>query len=496
MAISLETKTAYAVNTINFTAKNAVECKLNLTEEEAGAIICSNARAYIESAECVENEVRYTGRVIFSLITGASGLKKSEAGVEFSYKADVNGVSLGDAVSVRVAVENQKVTVINGIPTASAAVVVIGEVEKPCKFDYVKNVEGANCKKEEFLSANFVALEKKDFSLEEEFDTDIIIEDVIYHNQNVKILSATCSIGAIILSGEVELNALILKEDKTTFFESRVIPFRFEHEVQKCMPDSVCVCNACLKDVNLKIVVDKAKGKSTVFMSANVNLCSALYENEILSKTVDAYSLTNHVTIEKQSQKLVKKFGQRQVEFKCNTFSVAKNDKNALLVSPLFAKIEQIDVTCKKGELNIQGVVNVSALMQTEAGYSVESYVVPIERCEPTTSNAVVLSSACVSGLTVVEKDGAICFDFNISLFIEEKEEVYSQFIKSLEEGEAKKVNTSAISVCIPKPNDTLWELSKSLGVLEEDLLKLNPELKFPLTGEERVVVYRELKTN
>jgi LysM repeat protein len=48
--------------------------------------------------------------------------------------------------------------------------------------------------------------------------------------------------------------------------------------------------------------------------------------------------------------------------------------------------------------------------------------------------------------------------------------------------------------VYIPKNQDTLWELSKSLGVSEEDIMALNPDLSFPLSGDERIIIYREIK--
>jgi LysM repeat protein len=68
-----------------------------------------------------------------------------------------------------------------------------------------------------------------------------------------------------------------------------------------------------------------------------------------------------------------------------------------------------------------------------------------------------------------------------------------SYIITKVTEGEDKPVNDSAISVYIPKPNDSLWEISKELGVTEEEILKINKDLTFPLSGEERIVVYREV---
>ena len=46
---------------------------------------------------------------------------------------------------------------------------------------------------------------------------------------------------------------------------------------------------------------------------------------------------------------------------------------------------------------------------------------------------------------------------------------------------------------CVPFENEDLWSLAKRLSVCPEQLVSTNPELQFPLTGEERIVIYRQL---
>ena len=49
----------------------------------------------------------------------------------------------------------------------------------------------------------------------------------------------------------------------------------------------------------------------------------------------------------------------------------------------------------------------------------------------------------------------------------------------------------SAISVYIPAAGDGLWETAKRLSEAPENIEKSNPELNFPLTGKERILIYR-----
>jgi chorismate mutase len=75
-------------------------------------------------------------------------------------------------------------------------------------------------------------------------------------------------------------------------------------------------------------------------------------------------------------------------------------------------------------------------------------------------------------------------------------DEITSLFKKRLEivkEVGEKKKQTSAISVYIANCGEELWDLSKRLSVSPEVLSANNKDLEFPLSGKERIVIYRQL---
>ena len=51
---------------------------------------------------------------------------------------------------------------------------------------------------------------------------------------------------------------------------------------------------------------------------------------------------------------------------------------------------------------------------------------------------------------------------------------------------------TCAISVYLPEKGDELWDICKRLGLREDEITANNPDLVFPLTGNERIIVYRQ----
>ena len=65
------------------------------------------------------------------------------------------------------------------------------------------------------------------------------------------------------------------------------------------------------------------------------------------------------------------------------------------------------------------------------------------------------------------------------------------KYLSDVTEGEPVKVNCSALSVYIPEAGDSLWDTAKKLLQTPESIQATNPELSFPLSGKERILVYR-----
>ena len=71
------------------------------------------------------------------------------------------------------------------------------------------------------------------------------------------------------------------------------------------------------------------------------------------------------------------------------------------------------------------------------------------------------------------------------------QERIEKRFVKGVKVLGDKKKCDAAISVYIPTEGEDLWSLSKRLGVCPDALVQTNKDLQFPLSGKERIVVYR-----
>lgn len=493
MALEPVVKKIKAKEVKNITSKNQIECKLDILEDEIKNVCFTKANATLTSLECGDNEVKYFGKAVFAIVLNGDGLKKQEAGVEFSYKIEANGVKNNDEILASVKVENVKISLQNGIPTVFATVVFNGNVIVYNETDYIGNVDGVNCKVEEGEYSVLVQKSKKDFSIEDEFTADYLVNNVYSHFENVKIQEISSGIGCAVIIGELEVVMLIEKGvDKQLIVEKRAIPFRFEHDIERAMPDSIICCNLDVLDTNIKVFVDEAKGFSTISILNSVKLTSLVYENQKFSYLTDCYKADKYISFEKENKIITKEIGLIILNENVKCDKNVKLYENTLLVCPLFVKIEKIDVETIENESFVKGVVHVGFLTKTEDGYSLQTELVPFE-IKVDTLNKIEVLNVSANSLTLKEDNG-ILIEFNLSIVISERETKTISLINALIEGEDKKVNNSAISVYIPNKGDTLWDISKCLGVSEDDVLRTNKNLEFPLTGEERIVIYRELK--
>ena len=64
--------------------------------------------------------------------------------------------------------------------------------------------------------------------------------------------------------------------------------------------------------------------------------------------------------------------------------------------------------------------------------------------------------------------------------------------ITAIKETGKKQIEDACISVYLASENEGLWDISKRLNVMPEQLLKTNEDLEFPLKAQDRVVIYRQ----
>lgn len=490
MSLNLEfNKLAVCCDNV-LTNNNNVECKVPLTEDEGRNILNVEAVTYLLSAECGENEVRYSGRAVFTILYKSEGvIKKCESGVEYSYKFPQEKVNSGMKIIGEVKIETPSINSLNGIVSLSAVIIFNGEYSLNNEISYFEKAQSLLIKRDDVDYTKEVALFEKECKIEEEFEEDELISNVLLHQEKVCVLDVQCGIGCVIVQGEVELNVLIQSLNKTDPITIvKKIPFRQEVEVDDAIPNNLASILARVKTSSLKIYVDEGKNKSSISLELNIIFQGKLLDTIKFNPCIDAYSLQKEIKLDYEKVKLNKINGFKAFDWHIDSELSLKNDENSRLICLLSDKIEEIEY--KNSE--ISGAVSFEVLYGGEE-FSTEKVLVPISFALPLSGNNLSLLNTTVTDCVINNYDNKSILSFKVKVSYLDREEFDLKVISAVEEGAEKQVNDSAISVYIPKRGDSLWEVSKVLGVSEDEILTINKDLTFPLSGDERIVVYREV---
>ncbi len=490
MSISPEFDKVRSSEAVLVSASNGIECKLPLSEEEFKEILSVDASASLISTECLNGEIKYNGRAIFTVVYKSENvIKKQEAGVEFSFKCGFDKCLEGMTSLSDIKCDNVKVNFVNGIAVASAVVIFNGEISKPIEIDYFLKSGQIMAKNQDLDYSLEVCRVKREFKLEDEFDIPVLVGDVLCHSEKAIVTACQSGIGVVIVDGEVELTSLIypLDEGKEPITVVKKIPFRTEAECNDALPELLACAFASIKSANLKVYVDEAKELSTVSVEILLETNAKVYNYNSFSFCVDAYSPESEIKLTKEDKKIDKIIGFKCIEEKYNSEISFDVSKNSRLIGVISDKIEDVRYTLQDSEILIEGILNVSALFIDETYFS-KSSSVPFSIKVRLDGNKFEFIKSEVVDLKISKNHA----EFIVKVSFLDLLECKFKAITEITEGQKKKVNDSAISVYIPNQGDELWDVAKELGVLEEDVLKINKDLEFPLTGNERIVVYRE----
>ena len=256
-----------------------------------------------------------------------------------------------------------------------------------------------------------------------------------------------------------------------------------------------------------KVEIKNVKVNATVDVDHSVTMLSADVVLEMRAEVgveravecvVDAYSPTHHLTEKRESATCVLPVGVASSVSRM-TAKVGAEDvtaEDAVLAtypSHVMATVTEV----QNGAVTVEGVMQAVALIRKEDGVIAPVLELPFSvrvDAKDALVGDVVTATACVGELssrTVANGEVELSVELKTAVCVYRNTE--QTVIAEMEIGEEKKVSTAAISVCYPAAGSTLWDIAKDLGVSPEQILAFNEELQFPLTGEERVVVYRRL---
>lgn len=485
MAINAQIQTdTFTRKVASLSAQTVIEIKFG---QDAGEVLAVCPQVSLTGCEVSSGRVNYGGRIVATLVyaDGDGKLCRIQKGAEFSHFID-NEI-LAPAQRGDCALKCEKWQVKRDGSSYSVAVIVGATVDvyDSATRSYISSVEGAVCRTESAKFHSFVS-----FSGESEVDDDFdcIATDVLVPSAQALVLDCNVRAGVAEISGEIYLSLIAVRDGAPVCLD-RIIPFKCELACDDAILSRKAYCRAEVRGVNVNCKVNEERGQCDVEANVTLGFAGHFYEEEETSYISDAFAEDCELGLE---------FKEEETFVDCDLKVYSER------VNGLCATKAKLDYTCAflaatlpnaefaRTEGGIEGSV-VCTLLYEQAGEVRTTEVnLPFSVALPALSVACKEISVAVCGVSLRQRAEGEC-EGEAVLKITAADGVKNtvKYLAEVTEGEKKAFSDCALSVYIPAAGDGLWETAKRLSEAPDKIEKANPDLKFPLTGKERILIYR-----
>lgn len=460
--------------------------EIKFSDSEAGEVVAVCPQVSLSSCEVSSGRVNYSGRLVCTLVCSDEGgsLCRIQKGAEFSHYSDDDCLAPAHTGQCTLVCER---TQIKREGSSYVVAVVVGaeiSVYASAERNMLTSADGAIVRRENAKLYSAVTF-SGECEVEDDFDCNA--EDVLLPSAKALVTDCTCSSGVAKISGELYLSLLALRGGKPVALD-RVIPFKAEIACDSAVLERYAVCRADIKEISVNASVNEEKGKCSLDLVARLGLEGRYFEEEEVSLIADAFSPDCNLKLT---------YGEENVS-PCTGIKVYTEK-----VGGLCAVKAKLDYTCAflavalpraefaRSSDGIEGSVCATLLYEQNGDLRSTEVNLPFT-VQLAGLNEVAEINVAVCGVNLRQRAEGECeAEAVLKIACADSEEGNVRYITNAEEGEKVAANPSAISVYIPSAGDDLWVTAKKLCQSPEEISSTNPDLTFPLSGKERILVYR-----
>jgi hypothetical protein len=424
--------------------------------------------------------------VVYADDTGK--LCRLQKGVEFSHYADSDEIAPAqicqcEIVATKTHIRREGTSILVSV-VAEATIAVFTQSERT----YITACEGAISKIEpiKFYSAIPFAGEG---IVEDEFDADSV-DDILIPSAQVAVTNCTTRAGEATAEGELLLSVLAMRGDKPVCLE-RAIAFHVAVPCEEGEDAEAAFCKASLRDLSVNATVREDKGKCTIAVAATLGLAGVSYRVREVPALLDLFATKNEITYEQQTETASVCQGIQVYTERINGACAVKSKLDYACLMKAVA-LPQVEYAYHAEGKTLEGAVTAQLLYERN-GQDLSTEVTLPFSVTVRDSDENCRIQVTVSGVSVRQAaEGQCVAEATLKIVMQVAQNCTVTFVSRVEEGQPIAENANAISVVLPHQGDSLWEIAKDLKQSPEEVMACNPDLHFPLSGTERILIYRQ----
>ena len=478
-----------------------LDCKSDVAVEDIGSVLSVTAWTVVSESDISGGQIRYGGKAIFYIcyLDKEGAIKKCECGNEFKGTITEQTVKDDAKLFVTATVDKTDFDITGARLCVGAYTTVCAQVTECFEGQALLGGDDLIVNENQLSCIKSCGVKKGVFPVEEQFELSYPVEQVLCHRAQAVLTAVQSGVGAIIVDGEVLLSAITLqKTDKNDIIkENKSLPFRFEIECEDAMPNMNAVARVKERTHKIDVTVDEESGKSLLNVSVSICLEGEAFYEQTVSVASDVFSTEQELEISKDetaywlfsemsccSSNISQRASVDELPIGAVVLAVGNETVEGLAVQFNGTKAVLSGVLC--GTLYFRDGDGVAFCKRIETAFESELPCLVSGNEKLEVIARVKNSRARIVSLMEVEIDAELCF----TVYSENKNQV--KLISQIKACGEKKKNCSALSVYIPYEGEELWSLAKRLNVCPKALVETNTDLLFPLTGKERIVIYRQ----
>ncbi len=483
------------------TDRKKIECKTEILTESINKVLNVGAFTFVSRPEYEKGKINYTGKTVFYICyeNSEGQIVKAECGCE--YAGSLEDGSSAESCKVRISAEVVKTE----FDASQLKLIVIAyadlkaEVTNCTLVEALSSGENLVCDQKECKYPKSLGVRSCLFPIEEEFEVGFPIKEVLYHRADAIITSSQCGVNEIIVDGEVRLSAVLLQkgEKEVIIREERTFPFKAEIESEDAHPSMTSTVWVNEKSFKTDVTVDEEKNLSQVSLALTLELFGEAFSEEEVVLSEDVFSLNEELKIERGEIEVESPLDERTIGVRVSLpINIEDIPENSTLKAVGGERAEVVSFDRREDCLFALGSFSaIGYFMNSEGKFFTRKIETPFEVAldcafSPEVEFEGYVKAENTSGRIVSNVEIELTAELIFGIRPRKKEKIH--YIKSVEAVGEKEINDNAISVYLAREGERLWDLAKRLNSSPEDIQNTNKDLEFPLTENERIVVYRQ----
>ena len=478
-----------------------IECKTLVVAQEVSSVISISPFAFVEKGEISNGKVKYSGKALFYIcyVDIEGEIKKCECGYEIKGELINENILEDSSINLSARVEKVEKDLSSSYLEVKAILQITAKLEQKVSKSALTSGEKIFAQESQITCASGLGLCYGAYPMEEEFELNFPVQEVLFHKAESTITAVQSGMGSIIVDGQVLLSLVLLqKNDKRDIIkETRVLPYRMEIECEDAMPNMQAVAYVSERVISTNVAVDEQNGTSVVGVNITLQFEGQCYLNSTQAIATDAFCTENEIELFKEECCWYNLLETRSYNFSLNTRAQTEEiPLGATIVCTCAESVYITQIKCGGDGLEISGEYSAIVYLKDSENrlFSRQLYA-PFEKRldgEFDCNTEFEIKARAFSGRAKILSATEMELDGEIYLTVYPLSANAFCFIKDVKVLGEKKENPCAISIYLGMAGEESFSLAKRLNVCPDTLIETNKDLQFPLSGKERIVVYRQ----